>query len=86
MRKSYWWTMAALGVLLAGCSNDGQIIDASGEASGGKQAGGGALAFIFMVAVVVVIVALLFAMDRIRRRRLEMAEAKEAAEREKSNA
>lgn len=87
MKRSYkWWILAGLTVLAAGCGNDGQFIDASGEASGGTQAGGGALAFIFMVVMIVVMVLALFALDRIRRRRLEADDARQAESRTKDRA
>ena len=86
MRKQYWLALGAASLVLAGCSTDGQLIDASGEAGGGTQAGGGALAFIFMVVTIVVMVLAMFALDRIRRRKLEAEEAREAAEREQANA
>ena len=82
MRKHFWWSIPGLSLLLAACS-DGQLIDASGEAGGGDQKGGGGLAFMFMVVTIVVITLLMFALDRIRRRKLEAEEAREA---EKSNA
>ncbi|MFZ4516468.1 MAG: hypothetical protein ACOYN3_09190 [Acidimicrobiia bacterium] len=77
-RVRNWWLLAGLAVFAAACSNDGQLIDASGEASGGTQAGGGALAFIFMVATIVVMVLALFMLDRIRRSRLEADDARQA--------
>ena len=84
MRRHIWLTVSGLALFLAGCT-DGQIIDSSGEAGGGDQAGGGGLAFRFMVVVIVVITLLLFALDRIRRARLEAEEAREAAAREQSS-
>lgn len=85
MRKHILWALPGLSLLLASCA-DGQVIDASGEASGGTQAGGGGLAFMFMVLTIVVITLLLFALDRIRRARLEAEEAREAADREQAKA
>jgi heme/copper-type cytochrome/quinol oxidase subunit 2 len=82
MRKYLVAAMGALTLLLAGCTQDGQLIDASGEAGGGSQQGGGGLAFIFMTVTIVVIVLLMFALDRIRRARLEAEEARQA---EKAN-
>jgi hypothetical protein len=78
MRIRLALVLAAATTLLAGC-NDGQLIDASGEASGGTQAGGGALAFIFMVITIVAIALLLFALDRMRKRRLEADDTAQAA-------
>jgi len=77
MRKCLWTIAAAATLVLAGCT-DGQLIDASGEAGGGSQQGGGGLAFIFMTVTIVVIALLMFALDRIRRSRLEAEEAREA--------
>ena len=85
MRKHVLWAFPGLALLLASCT-DGQVIDSSGEASGGTQAGGGGLAFMFMVITIVVITLLLFALDRIRRARLEADEARQAEEREQASA
>ncbi len=63
-------TIAAL--FLTGCSAErgGVIVDSSGEQGGGTQPGGGGFAFVLLAVMIFICVAAMFAMDRIKKRKL----------------
>lgn len=67
MRISILATTIAL--MVSSCGNDrgGVIVDASGEAGGGTQPGGGGFAFVILFLVITGSVLGMFAMDRIKK-------------------